>query len=232
MTDPITYLTGASACAPSPGPYALWSVLEFRPGNDFSRSGTELIGEIGRAELEGVRVSGVYDVIGSRTSSAVMIWLQGRNVASLQRARRRLRRTASLRPLAPLWGAVGVHRVLELARAQPASMLGSAAEKWLAVSPFLARSEWYLLPPNDQAPILAERARKQAEFPGVRTNTLAAFTLGNYEWISTLESDILTDIVDLTRALRQTTARRYVQAETPAYVGRRISIPELLEILK
>ena len=70
--------------------------------------------------------------------------------------------------------------------------------------------------------MLAEHGRKGREYPQVLSNTVAAFALGDYEWILALEADELTDLVDLMRHLRATEARRHVREEVPFFTGRRI----------
>jgi chlorite dismutase len=80
--------------------------------------------------------------------------------------------------------------------------------------------------------MLAEHGRKGAAFRGVLANTVAAFALGDYEWILPLESDELLDLVDVMRDLRQTEARRHVREEIPFYTGRRITPVELVEVLQ
>jgi chlorite dismutase len=47
-----------------------------------------------------------------------------------------------------------------------------------------------------------------------------------------MESDELTDLVDMMRDLRATDARRHVRDELPFYTGRRISTAELVEVLQ
>ena len=79
--------------------------------------------------------------------------------------------------------------------------------------------------------MLADHGRKGAAFRTVLSNTVAAFSLGDYEWVLPLESDTLTDLVDLMRALRQTDARLFVKEETPFFTGRRISVDEVPEVL-
>ena len=63
-------------------------------------------------------------------------------------------------------------------------------------------------------------------------NTVAAFALGDYEWILALEADELIDLVDLMRHLRHTEARKHVREEVPFYTGRRISTAEIVEVLR
>ena len=64
------------------------------------------------------------------------------------------------------------------------------------------------------------------------TNTISAFALGDYEWLLPIESDDLTELVDLMRELRYTEARRHVREEVPFYTGRRITTAELVEVLQ
>jgi chlorite dismutase len=80
--------------------------------------------------------------------------------------------------------------------------------------------------------MLAEHGRMGAAFRGVVANTVSAFSLGDYEWLLPMESDELTDLVDMMRELRATDARRHVRDELPFYTGRRISTAELVEVLQ
>jgi chlorite dismutase len=80
--------------------------------------------------------------------------------------------------------------------------------------------------------MLAEHGRMGAAFRGVVANTVSAFALGDYEWLLPMESDELTDLVDMMRDLRATDARRHVRDELPFYTGRRISTAELVEVLQ
>jgi chlorite dismutase len=80
--------------------------------------------------------------------------------------------------------------------------------------------------------MLADHGRKGAAFTGVTANTVAAFALGDYEWLLPMESDELADLVDLMRDLRATDARRHVREEVPFYTGRRVTSAELVEVLQ
>ena len=79
--------------------------------------------------------------------------------------------------------------------------------------------------------MLAEHGRRGAAFRSVITNTVAAFALGDYEWILPMESDELTDLVDMMRDLRGVEARLHVKEETPFFTGRRIEVAEIAEVL-
>jgi chlorite dismutase len=79
--------------------------------------------------------------------------------------------------------------------------------------------------------MLAEHGQMARDYPDVRANTVASFSLGDYEWILAFEADELHRIVDLMRHLRGATARRHVRLEVPFYTGRRRSVAELVEAL-
>jgi chlorite dismutase len=183
-------------------------------------------------EGKGVVVRGVYDVSGLRADADVMFWLHGDDPAALQSAVRRIRRTALLAPLQLTWSGLGVHRDAEFNRSHvPGFLRGERARDWLAVYPFVRGYDWYVLPEDDRKRMLAEHGRKGAAYTSVVANTVAAFALGDYEWILPMESDSLTDLVDMMRDLRATEARLHVSEETPFFTGRRIPLDELPEVL-
>ena len=128
---------------------------------------------------------------------------------------------------------MGVHRDAEFNKAHvPGFLRGIEPKQWLTVYPFVRSYEWYLLPPEERGRMLAEHGRKGAAFTGVIANTVASFSLGDYEWLLPLEADELTDLVDLMRDLRATDARRHVREEVPFYTGRRVSTAELVEVVQ
>jgi chlorite dismutase len=51
------------------------------------------------------------------------------------------------------------------------------------VYPFVRSYDWYLLPEADRRMMLVDRGKQARNYPDVRANTMAAFALGDYEWI-------------------------------------------------
>ncbi len=217
-----------------PTSFTLWAVLRRDPQHPVTEPDeTEVASITALIEEGGVTVRGFYDVSGLRADADLMIWLHGPNAQDLQRDLRRLRRTDLLRPLIPVWNAMAVHRDAEFNRAHvPGFLRGLPPKQWLCVYPFVRSYEWYLLPEEERGRMLAEHGRKGAAFTGVTANTVASFALGDYEWVLPLESDELTDLVDLMRDLRYTDARRHVREEVPFYTGRRIEPHEIPEVLQ
>lgn len=235
----------ASAEAPSPHTdtapeenptgFALWAVLR-RPTEPIALSDHavfELDSAVKRVESQNVTIRGFYDVSGLKADADIMIWLHGDTAQSLQRALRELRRTSILRSLLPTWNAMGVHREAEFnKRHVPGFLRGIEPKDWLTVYPFVRSFEWYLLPDEERSTMLADHGRKGAAFRGAIANTVSSFALGDYEWILPIESDDLTELVDLMRDLRATDARRHVREEVPFYTGRRISTSEIPEVIQ
>jgi chlorite dismutase len=223
----------SSPAESTPTQFTLWAVLRRDPANPVVEADdSELAAIVDHIEDGGVNVRGFYDVSGLRADADLMVWLHGPDAEGLQRDLRRLRRTELLRPLLPVWNAMGVHRDAEFNRAHvPGFLRGIDAREWLCVYPFVRSYEWYLLPEEERRRMLAEHGRKGAAFTGVVANTVASFALGDYEWLLPLEADELTDLVDMMRELRYTDARRHVREEVPFFTGRRIPVSAIPEVL-
>jgi chlorite dismutase len=218
--------------------FTLWAVLRRDPAvtrekTDSTAFVAALDESVEAVEAKGVIVRGFYDVSSMRADADIMIWLHGAAPETLQWALRELRRSPLLRPLLPTWNVMGVHRDAEFsANHMPAYMRDTEPQTWLTVYPFVRSYEWYLLPDEERRGMLARHGRMGASHPQVLANTVAAFALGDYEWLLALEAPELVDLVDLMRHLRQADARRHVREEIPFYTGRRIptsDIPEVLE---
>ncbi len=214
--------------------YALWAVFRRDPTRPFRGTGTgDLDAAIADLEAEGVKLRGIYDVSGLRADADLMLWLHGTRPEQVQAGLRRLRRTDVLRNLLPVWNAMGVHRDAEFNHAHvPGFLRGVDPKQWLVVYPFVRSYEWYLLPEEERRAMLAEHGRRGAAFTGVIANTVAAFALGDYEWVLPMEADDLVDLVDMMRDLRYTEARRHVREEVPFFTGRRIPTAAIAEVLE
>jgi hypothetical protein len=79
--------------------------------------------------------------------------------------------------------------------------------------------------------MLADHGKLARDYPDVRANTMAAFALGDYEWILAFEAPQLHRIVDLMRKLRAAEARRHVRAEIPFFTGPRVAVDQLIATL-
>ncbi len=191
---------------------------------------TALTSELADAD---VTIRGFYDVSGMRADADLMVWWHAPAAERLQAAARSLRRTSVGRSLSPFWAAMGLHRPAEFNKGHiPAFLAGVPARKWATVYPFVRSYEWYLLPDAERRGMLVEHGMMGREYDQVLSNTVAAFALGDYEWLLALEADELHDTVDLMRHLRASGARRHVREEIPFFSGRRIDEAEVVEVLR
>jgi chlorite dismutase len=214
--------------------YTMWSVFRVRDALPTDRAGAaaevdELFEQLGAKD---VVVRGVYDVAGLRSDADLMVWWHAENSDDLQEAYQRFRRTALGAACEPVWSTMALHRPAEFNKSHvPAFLADEVPRAYVCVYPFVRSYEWYLLPDEERRALLSEHGQMARGFPDVRANTVAAFALGDYEWLLAFEADELHRIVDLMRHLRGSEARRHVREEVPFYTGRRRTPTEILHAL-
>ncbi|WP_448627938.1 hydrogen peroxide-dependent heme synthase [Geodermatophilus sp. URMC 64] len=212
--------------------YTMWSVFRVaRPFGEEPRSAAAEEAQALLDELAGkdVVVRGTYDVSGLRADADLLVWWHASSAEALQEAYGRLRRTALGRRLEPVWSQMALHRPAEFNKSHiPAFLAEEEPRRYVSVYPFVRSYEWYLLPDEERRFMLAEHGKMARDYPDVRANTVAAFALGDYEWMLAFEADELHRIVDLMRELRAATARRHVREEVPFYTGVRKPVAELV----
>jgi hydrogen peroxide-dependent heme synthase len=213
--------------------YTMWSVFGLREAIGdgdrvmLAKEVSALFEELADGD---VVVRGVYDVSGLRADADLMIWWHAPAMDVLQGAYHRFRRTGLGRRLDPVWSQVALHRPAEFNRSHvPAFLAEEEPRAYACVYPFVRSFEWYLLEESERRRLLAEHGAMAREYPDVRANTVAAFALGDYEWMLAFEADELHRIVDLMRHLRGSETRRHVREEVPFYTGRRRDVAEIVE---
>jgi chlorite dismutase len=219
----------------TPHGFTLFSVLDGMldaPDEDLADVVEHFDAAVAELAEHDVTLRGIYDVSGLRADGTVMLWLHGPMLEDLQLALRELRATELLADTRLTWSAAGVHRDAEFnKRHVPGFLRGERARDWLTVYPFVRSYEWYLLPEEERSVMLREHGVAGSKYAGVIANTVAAFALGDYEWLLPMEADDVTELVDMMRDLRYTEARRHVREELPFYTGRRVSTAEAVEVL-
>ncbi len=185
-----------------------------------------------QALAKDVYTRGTYDVSGYRSDADLLIWWTCPNPDLLQETYGRLRQSSLGRLMAPVWSATGVHRPAEFNRNHiPAYVRREDPQKYVCVYPFVRSLDWYLLPDYERRGMLAEHGIMGREYEDVRANTVAAFGLGDYEWLLAFEAAELHRIVDCIRHLRASRARLHTKVEIPFFTGARKPVAELLAAL-
>jgi len=220
--------------------YTMWSVFRVTDANalddptgrgreDLAREVSELLDQ---AAGKGTATRGCYDVQGLRADADYMFWWHAPTADDLQEIYARFRRTRLGQASEPVWSAMALHRPAEFNKGHiPAFLADEEPRNYVSVYPFVRSYEWYLMDPGERRKMLAEHGMMAREYPDVRANTVASFSLNDYEWILAFEADELHRIVDLMRHLRGAEARRHTRVEIPFYTGRRKPVRELVDAL-
>lgn len=212
--------------------YTSWTVFQ-RNGAELAEDAqVDLESTLARLAAQDIVFRGIYDVSALRGDADLMVWMHAPDAAQLQEGLRVFRRSAVGRAVNQGWSAMGMHRPAEFNKGHvPAFMAGKEPREWVAVYPFVRSYEWYLLPEEERRAMLVEHGMMGRDFSEILSNTVAAFALGDYEWILALESDELHEIVDMMRHLRGSKARLHVREEIPFYTGRQIEAAQVVDLL-
>src|SRR3712207_3410085 len=212
--------------------YTMWSVFKVRePLGDAGREllAAEVSAVLEQAAGKGIVTRGSYDVAGFRADADLMLWGVAPTSDELQDVYARFGRTRLGQACEPVWSAMALHRPAEFNKSHiPAFLAEEEPRRYVSVYPFVRSYEWYLLSPEERRAMLAEHGRMARDYPDVRSNTVACFSLNDYEWMLAFEADELHRIVDLMRHLRGAAARRHTRIEIPFFTGSRKPIHELV----
>jgi hydrogen peroxide-dependent heme synthase len=215
--------------------YTVWSVFRVsdRAGiDDRATTAAEVTELTDQAAGKGIVTRGCYDIQGMRADADYMFWWIAPTSDELQEMYANFRRTRLGRASEPVWSSMALHRPAEFNKGHvPAFLADEEPKNYVSVYPFVRSYEWYLIEPDERRRLLAEHGMMAREYPDVRANTVASFSLNDYEWILAFEADELYRIVDLMRHLRGAEARRHTRVEIPFFTGRRKPIPELVAAL-
>jgi chlorite dismutase len=212
--------------------YALYPVFRARDGfRDLSADGVaDVVQEVEnlyKTFEDRVDVRGTYSTVGFRSDADLMLWLVGRTADDVQAFVAAFRRTQAGRLTDLAWTFMGVVKPAEFtADHGPAFVRGEPPKAFLSVYPFVRTPEWYLLPREERASLLAEHGVMGREFPEILANTTSAFGLGDWEWILAFEADRADQLVDCIRRLRDAKARLYTKEEVPFVTGIRKSVAD------
>ncbi len=185
--------------------------------------------ELFAKHAERVRVRGTYSGVGFRPDADLLCWWLADHPDDLQDLLVAFRRTRLGRGLELTHTFLGVVRPAEFNPDHlPAFLRGEEPKHYLSVYPFVRSVDWYLLPREERAKLLADHGRMGREFPDVAPNTTSNFGIGDWEWILAFEADALERITDCIRRLREAEARRYTKLDVPFVVGIRKELTEAI----
>ena len=213
--------------------YTCWAVFARTGITPPPGAAAELQAVVDRLEQDDVIVRGFYDVSAMRAEADLMVWLHAPSAEQLQAAVRDIRRTSLCDSMDLEFSTMGIHRPAEFNKGHvPAFMSGAEPCEWVCMYPFVRSYDWYLIPEEERRAMLVEHGMMGRDYTMIKSNTVAAFALSDYEWVLALESPELHEIVDMMRHLRSSSARRHVREEIPFYTGRRVDAATAVDILR
>jgi chlorite dismutase len=213
--------------------YTCWAIFARTGITPAPGATAELEAVVAKLAEDDVIVRGFYDVSAMRADADLMIWLHAPTAEQVQAAVREIRRTSLADSMELEFSTMGIHRPAEFNKGHvPAFMAGIEPCEWVCMYPFVRSYDWYLIPEEERRAMLVEHGMMGRDYTMIKSNTVAAFALGDYEWVLALESPELHEIVDMMRHLRSSQARRHVREEIPFYTGRLIDAATAVDILR
>src|SRR5580658_6750957 len=177
--------------------YTMWSVFRVSDrarleSGGLGNAAAEVDDLLDQAAGKGIVTRGCYDLQGLRADADYMFWWHAPTSDDLQEVYTRFRRTRLGRASEPVWSAMALHRPAEFNKGHiPAFLADEEPKNYVSVYPFVRSYEWYLIDPGERRKLLAEHGMMAREYPDVRANTVASFSLNDYEWILAFEADEL-----------------------------------------
>ncbi len=175
-----------------------------------------------------VYLRGTYSLAGMRADADAIFWLFSPVLEALQDTWLALRHTHIGRQLQPINTYLGMATPSQyVADHVPAFLRDIPPRRYLSVYPFVKTHEWYLLTYGERQRLMRQHGELGREYPGILTNTISSFGLGDQEFVVAIEGDDPGEIVRMMRHLRGAEVRSYTSYDTPIYLGRRLNLDEL-----
>ncbi|MDF2790046.1 MAG: chlorite dismutase [Neobacillus sp.] len=178
----------------------------------------------GRVGLRGAYVSQAF-----QAHTDILFWMYADRFEDMQDLQLELRRSIFGKAVDTPHAFTGITKPFEFSEHPTSFQLGIPPRDYLCFYPFIRTPEYYLLPKWEREAIIRDHGILGHEFvPGILTNGVHSFGLGDFEWLLSFETDDLGLLVDCVRRLRDSKARLFTQHEWPFIVGRRFELEEAL----
>jgi hydrogen peroxide-dependent heme synthase len=178
----------------------------------------------GRVDLRGAYVSQAF-----QAHTDILFWMYADRFEDMQDLQLELRRSTFGKAVDTPHAFTGMTKAFEFSEHPTSFQMGIPPRDYLCFYPFIRTPEYYLLPKWEREAVIRDHGLVGHEFvPGILTNGVHAFGLGDYEWLLSFETNDLGLLVDCVRKLRDCKARLYTQHEWPFIVGRRFELKDAL----
>ena len=181
---------------------------------------------------DGVRLRGAYSLAGLRPDADAILWLHGTDLDAIQHTWSSMVETEAGRGIEAVNTYLGVVTPSQYVAAHsPAFIRGVAQKRYLSVYPFVKTADWYLLPYTERQRMMREHGELGREYPDILTNTVSSFGLADQEFVVAIEGDDPGEIMQMMQRLRAAEVRKYTTYDTPIYLGRRMDVEDVVQLL-
>ena len=174
-----------------------------------------------------VGLRGAYVTQAFQAHTDILFWMYADRFEDMQDLQLDLRRSTWGKYVDTPHAFTGMTKPFEFSEHPTSFQMGIPPKDYLCFYPFVRTPEYYLLPDLERKAIIGDHGNIGHEFvPGILTNGVYAFGLGDYEWLLSFETNDLGLLVDCVRKLRESKSRLYMQREDPFIVGRNFELEE------
>ncbi|MGP4107658.1 chlorite dismutase family protein [Virgibacillus sp. L01] len=176
-----------------------------------------------------VGLRGAYVTQGFQAYTELLFWMYADRFQDIQDLQLDLRRSTWGKYIDIPHAFTGMTKPFEFSEHPTSFQMGVPAREYLCFYPFIRTPEYYLLPKWERKALIGDHGNIGHEFiPGILTNGVYGFGLGDYEWLLLFETNDLGLLVDCVRKLRESKSRLYMQYEWPFIVGRHFELEDAL----
>jgi hydrogen peroxide-dependent heme synthase len=178
---------------------------------------------------EKVGLRGAYVTQAFQAHTDILFWMYADRFEDMQDLQLDLRRSTWGKYIDIPHAFTGMTKPFEFSEHPTSFQMGIPPKDYLCFYPFVRTPEYYLLPDWERKAVIGDHGNIGHEFvPGILTNGVYAFGLGDYEWLLSFETNDLGLLVDCVRKLRGSKSRLYMQREDPFIVGRYFELENAL----
>jgi chlorite dismutase len=198
---------------------------------DEREAGKDAFAEVVESWASRMDMLRAYSVAGVRPDCDFFLWKITERYADLGELGAELNATPLAGWLQTPYSYLATTKASQYTHAQRPRKVVPRGSAYLVVYPFVKVREWYSLPHDDRQRAMDEHMRIGHEFKTITNHTTYSFGIDDQEFMTAFECEEPADFMHLMLTLRESTASRYTERDTPIFVGTACEIRVALDQL-